>query len=258
MRERLRSVTPRLPGRRRPAAEPPAAGLAALLERLNPASLARATGHRVILNRHLTALGMPVPRLHGVIGRGGGWSAAADRPVLGADAAGRFLAGLPGDIAVRPYAPSLGARSRLLRREGDLFVDAAGRRREPAEVAAEAFADPGCALFVVQERVAVDARLRLVTFAADGGGVEVVHACRLGPGGAAEELGVDAADAAARALACRGAGLLAPQRSIAWDLALTPRGPVVLDADGRYAPVAGPLFDAALHTMQRAVSGGAA
>jgi hypothetical protein len=249
VRERLRSVIPRLPRRRRPLAEPPQAGLAALLERLNPASLARATGHRVILNRHLTALGMPVPSLHGVIGRDGGWSAEGGRPVTGAEEAGRFLAGLPGDLALRPYAWSLGSETRLLRREGDGLVDGDGRTRSPAEVAAQALADPACALFVVQERVAVDALLRLTTFLGAEGAAQVVHACRVGPKGDLVEIAVDAADAGARATACRAAALLAPQRSIAWEVATTAGGARILDADSRYAPVAGPLFAAAVRAM---------
>lgn len=256
MRNRLRRIR-RLRGRRR-SRTAPSSDLSRLLERLNPDTLAKATGNRVILHRHLTALGLPVPRLHGVIGRGGGWSAATGRPVLGAEAAGRFLAGLPGDLAVRPYAPALGSRTRLLRRDEEVLVDGEARRQAPAEVAAEAFADRACALFVVQEGLAVGELLRVTTFIAGDGRAEVVHVCRVGAEGAIEEIDADAANGAARALACRGAALLAPQRSIGWDIALTPDGPVILGADSRYAPVEGARFQDAVRAMERAASGSAA
>lgn len=269
---------------------PDADDLPRLLERLNPSTLARATGHRVILHRHLAALGLPVPRLHGVIGRAGGWSASSGRPVLGAEAATRFLTGLTGDIAVWPFAASRGAGVRVLRREGSAFIDLDGRTREPAAVVAEAYADPRFELFVVQERLTAHERLRglereglpptarLTTFVSDDGRARVVHACLMlaGPGGVIVE--IDAATGApgrrgaappaaweagdrlpdweaACELARRGAGLLMPQRTIAWDIALTPGGPVVVGADGRYERIEGARFDEAVRAMERAVAG---
>jgi hypothetical protein len=261
--------------------------LSRLLERLNPSTLARATGHKVILHRHLAALGLPVPRLHGVIGRAGGWSASTARPVLDAAAATRFLAGLTGDIVVRPFAASRGAGVRVLRREGPVFSGLDGRHHEPSAVVAEAYADPRSELFVVQERVTPHARMRglvrdgrlptarLTTFVADDGRAEVVHACLMPPvlaeidvatgaptpHGSAPLAGWEECERlpdwdAACELALRGAGMLMPQRTIAWEIALTPDGPVVLGADSRYERIAGVRFDEALEAIERAVAEG--
>lgn len=258
----------------------------------------------MILHRHLAALGLPVPRLHGVIGRAGGWSASADRPVLGQAAATRFLAGLAGDIVVRPFAPSSGAGMRVLRRDGSGFIDLDGRRSEPVVVVAEAYAHPRFELFVVQERVTAHERMRallpggalptarVTTFVADDGRAQIVHACLMlpvagdrpgAPDGAGRDsvtVGIDASTGAleprgaapggarwdegerlpdwgaACALACRGAGLLMPQRTIAWDIALTPGGPVVVGADSRYERIESARFDEALRAMERALDDG--
>jgi hypothetical protein len=244
----------------------PAPDLGPLLERLNPATLAAATGHRVILHRHLTAVGLAVPRLHGAVGRAGGWSAASGRPVIGAAAAGRFLAALPGDLAVRPCLASPDETTRLLGRDGEELVED-GRRRKPSEVASDLYADPACDLFVVQERVGSAGEtppvVQLITLVADDGAARVVHTRLAGAAGAGVEL--DPASAgdhlprwdAACDLACRAALLLTPQRAIAWELALAPAGPVILGADSRYAHPGGARFDAALREMER-VAGGAA
>ncbi len=265
------------------------ADLERLLERLNPPTLARAFGHKVILNRHLAALGLPVPRLHGVIGRAGGWNAAAGRPVTGPEVAGRFLAGLDGDVVVRPDPATPGAGALVLRRDGNAFVDGGGRRREPSQVAAEAHADPRAELFVVQALVEPDPGLRalapvgglpplrITTFVPDDGQPQVVHACVLRPG-----VGDGSDRAAARApvaevdlamgapeggdrlpdweaacdLARRAAGLLKPQRSVAWDIGLTADGPVVLGADSRYERIEVARFDEAVRAMERALTDG--
>lgn len=237
----------------------PAPELERLLARLNPETLAAATANRVILNRLLTALGLPVPRLHGAVGRAGGWSAAAGRPVIGAAAAGRFLAALPGDLAVRPHSRASGAATRLLGRDGRALVED-GRRREPSEVATELHADPACELFVVQERVRAAGDgppvVRLITLVGDTGAARVIDA-RIGgaPGGAEIDPGAAGDDACA--LACRAALLLLPQRAIAWDIAKTPAGPVILGVDSRYPHPGGARFAHALAEIARAAGGAA-
>ena len=295
---RARTLFRRGDGGRRPVPAP-TPDLSRLLERLNPPTLARATGHEVILHRHLAALGLSVPRLHGVIGRAGGWNASTDRPVLGPEAAGRFLAGLTDDIVVRPSAASRDDGVRVLRRDGSQFVDLEGRRHEPSAVAAEACSDPRFELFVVVGRVAPHPRLRglvpdgglptarLTTFVPDDGPPQVVHACLMRPApdapdgsatgrviaevdpstGALEPQGSAPAAAwdegdllpdwgAACDLARRGAALLMPQRTVAWDIALAPDGPVVVGADSRYERIGSLRFTEALRAMERAADGG--
>ena len=210
-------------------------GPGAALEGVNPSTLARAIGHPVVLHRHLAALGLPTPRLHGVIGRAGGWNAAADRPVTGLEAAGRFLGGLEGDLVLRASAAWDPVAVLVLRREGPAFVDAGGRRLETWEAAAEAFADPWSDLVVVQARVVTPGGAatvaRITTLVGDDGRAEVLHAH---PERARDLPGWGAAYDLAR----RAAELLMPLRRIAWDVALTADGPVLLGADGGHRPVA--------------------
>ncbi|MBJ7454504.1 MAG: hypothetical protein JHC74_00440 [Thermoleophilia bacterium] len=239
----------------------PTAELTRLLERLNPAALAAATGHRLILSLHLAAAGLPVPRLHGVVGRATCWSADARRPIEGIEAAARMLAAVPGDVAIRPYAAALASPTRLLSRAGAAFIDGEGSSWTPRELADALFSDPACEVFLVEEsapaaggpRVA-----RVITVVSDAGEARPVHARLIGPGEVVEELDVaspgtePAGLADAYALACRAALFAAPQRSIAWDIALTDGGPAVLGADSRYERVPGPRFAEAMRAVERA------
>ncbi|MGE0026008.1 MAG: hypothetical protein AB7O78_01865 [Thermoleophilia bacterium] len=221
--------------RRRPGRAPldPRDALAARLALLNPGTLARATGHPVILHRHLTAVGLPVPRLHGVVGRAGGWSAAGARPVIGRAEAARFLAGLPGDIRLQPN----GGAARVVGRDGgDGDLDA---------LVAELFAPGGPDLVVVQESRGLGPPARVVTAVGDDGVPRVAHRCA-------------ATDAAADALACRAATVLMPQRALAWEIAASADGPVILSADGRWEGAPGLDAAAALAALDAALAQGMA
>jgi hypothetical protein len=242
----------------------PAAELTRLLERLNPAALAAATGHRLILSLHLAAAGIPVPRLHGVVGRATCWSAETGRPVEGIEAASRMLAAVPGDVAIRPYAAALASPTRVLRRAGAAFIDGEGRSWTPRELADALFSDPACEVFLVEESAPAAGGLRVVrviTVVSDAGEARPVHARLIGPGDAVEELDLagpgtgpeELADA--YALACRAALFAAPQRSIAWDIALTDGGPAVIGAESRYELIPGPRFAEAMRAVERATGG---
>ena len=281
---------------------PPAPGAPVLLQRLNPDSLSRATGQKVILYRHLAALGLPTPVLLGVVGRAGGWSAEGNRPVLGRAAIADFLGGFAHDIVVKPSAGSGGAGVRVLRRRAAQLVDLDARRWEVPGLAAEILADPAFELFVVQERLSnhpdID-RLcpvetlqtaRLTTLAPPRGEMRIVHAhLQLAPrGGNVDSLGdsergtvavgVDVptgvlcgglpADVgaprgagdralpdwdAACALVLRASRALMPQRAIGWDVALTPRGPLLLGADSRFGSAGGGLEEG-LAAIERALA----
>ena len=218
---------------RRARTAPARDALAARLALLNPEALARATAHPVILHRHLTALGLPVPRLHGVVGRAGGWSAAERRPVIGQAQAERFLAGLPGDIRLQPN----GGAARVVRRGG------AGDDLEA--VAANLFAPDAPDLVVVQEWRGLGASARLVTAVGDDGVARVAHRWA-------------APDAEAEALARRAAIALMPQRALAWEIAAAADGPLVLAADGRWTDAPGLDAAAALAALDAALGEGAA
>jgi hypothetical protein len=168
-----------------------------LVDRLNPETLAAVTAEKVIFYRHFGALGLPVPELYGVVGRAGGWSDAADRPLADVAATAAFLADeTPGELVVKPSAGHHGYGVRVLRREGATLVDLEGRRLTPESLARELLADPEFDLHVVQERLvnhpAVRAILdsetlqtvRMTTFVSDAGEAQLLHgAVKLASGG---------------------------------------------------------------------------
>ena len=228
-----RAMIARVRGRaRRARREDARDALGARLALLNPEALARATGHPVILHRHLTAVGLPVPRLHGVVGRAGGWSAAGARPVIGRAQAARFIDGLPGDIRLQPN----GGPARVVRRGAGDDLEA---------VVAQLFAPDAADLVVVQEWRGVGAPWRIVTAVGDDGVARVAHRWA-------------APDAEADALARRAATALMPQRALAWDIATSPDGPVVLSADGRWDGAPGLDAAAALAALETALALGTA
>ena len=253
---------------------------------LNPPELVVATSQRVILHRHLEAHGVAAPPLHGVVGRGGGWSASSGRPVLGAAAITDFLAGIPDALIIVPSGASAADDLRVLLRDGSALVGPDGARTEVHALAAALLADRVHELFVVMglpriheavRDIAPDAALpavRMTTLVSDAGEVEVVHAFLRPlpepPGERAHRIdprdGTVADDGVSRHLphwpaACelarRAAALLLPQRTIGLDIALTPTGPVVIDAvsDHRWVPDVG--FDVVLARL-RAVAAPAA
>jgi len=277
-----------------------------VLGALNPESLAALTADKVIFYRYFAARGIPVPALHGAVGRAGGWSAASGRPLVGAADCATFLAdGLPDELVVKPSAGHHGFGVRVLHREGRELVDLEGRRSTAAGLAAVLFGDPEFDLFVVQERLRNHERVqrlfrsdtlqtvRMTSFVTGEGLPQVLHAyLRL----AAAGLNVDnvrsgaLANAAAEVdlatgrvgapqgpgagavgpiegealpdweAACeivrRGALLLMPQRSMGWDVALTPRGPVVVEANRGYDPFASEAFGAVVRAIDRAAAHG--
>ena len=162
---------------------------AQMLRRLNPESLAALTAEKIIFYRHFAACGIPVPELHGVVGRAGGWSAASGRPLPGPDDCADFLAHGPwDDFVVKPSGGHHGYGVRVLIREGPELVDLEGRRSTPTTLTAELLADPEFDLFVVQERLRNHERVqallrsetlqtvRVTSFVSDEGVPQVLHA----------------------------------------------------------------------------------
>lgn len=228
----------RLLRRRRPAAAP-AGDRAPRAATLNPPRLAPLVLEGVILHRHLSALGLPVPRLFGVVGRAGGYGAAGGRPLPDIDAVLTFLTdGVPDRFVVRPSSAAAGAPTRVLRRDGDEVVDALGGRTTVALLAAELLDGPAD-MHLVQERLRNHpdwgaggglTPLRLTTLVDTSGGVAVVDA-RPRPNSPPPYW--DAAHALVRGAAPQ----LMPLRCLVWSLGLTREGPRILDVRPRRLPL---------------------
>lgn len=289
-----------------------------LSEVLNPPELTALTEEKAIFYRVAAATGLPTPRLHGVVGRAGAWSAAGPVLPLGPAGTAVLLATVPAaEFVVKPSAGYHGLGVRVLVRDGDALIDLDGSRTTPAALAQDLHADPRWDLFVVQERLrnhpGLDAvcrtdtlqTLRVTTYVADDGRVQVVHAglrLALGGGGVVDnfrggstgnalaevdvrtgEIGtplgpgqhglglVPAAGGAAPVhgvrlpewpavldLVRRAARELMPRRNIGWDVAITTRGPLIIEANRSYDPWPSPAFGDVIRAVERAHARGAA
>ena len=219
---------------------------------LNPEALAALTADGTIFHRYFSALGLPVPALYGAIGSAGGWSAVSGWPLPDAASAGEFLAHqVPGAIVIAPSGGGPGAR--VLQREGPAFRDRDGDRWEVPDLVAAILADPRDELHVVRERLRNHAHLasitgsddlatiRIATVASRQGDVGVSHAALAQAASPEREIDVATGRVAgsqclpdwegAVALAREAGRHLLPQRSIRFDIVLTPRGPMLTGAD---------------------------
>jgi hypothetical protein len=276
-----------------------------VLDRLNPAPLADLTAEKAIFYRHFAAAGIAVPELYGIVGRAGGWSARSGRPLVPGDVAGLLAHETPLDFVVKPSGGHHGLGVRVLRHEGGELVDLEGVRTTPEALAGELLGDPEFDLHVVQERLrnhpdlaAVFAApalqtVRLTTFVAASGEVQVLHGClKIASGGGNIDnfrggatgnvlVEIDmptgrllrpwAPDGGAPpdvegrrlpdweeavALAYRAAALLLPQRTMGFDVGLTPDGPVIVEANRGYDPFPSARFGAVVRAIARATTDG--
>jgi hypothetical protein len=255
-----------------PAAAGDGAGPATLADALNPEALASLTADGTIFHRYFAAHGVRVPALYGAIGRAGGWSAVSGWPLPDAASTGDFLAHqVPGALVIAPSGGGPGTR--VLQREGGVFHDRDGGRWEVPTLVAAILSDPGDDLHIVRERLVNHAGLarlagtadlatvRVTTFASRNGRLEIAHAALSQKGVAAREIDVATGVVAgygrlpdweaAAALAREAGRHMLPQRSIGFDIALTPGGPVLMGADRGHRG-SGEDFAGAVRDMARA------
>jgi hypothetical protein len=255
------------------------------------------TGDKLVFSRYCAALGIPVPRLLGVLDRrGSSWSASGR---LFLDRAGfeRMVADdLPEEFVVKPSQGLEGEGVRSLSRRDGLLLERAGAAMSAGELWDALRADPDYDVWIVQERLrnhpdvgrlAGDESLhtaRIVTLVGrDGeprplfGFLKLSIAGRASDnflggrsGNAIAEIAMEdgrlgpvltsrpgrpgfstSADSpvtgaraagtalpdwpAARALVLEAAPRFLPARTLGWDVALTPGGPVILETNTRWA-----------------------
>ena len=124
-----------------------------LQDRLNPRELICLTEDKAIFQALCAGLGVPVPTLFAVIGRGGGWTSGGV-PLAGQAASVRYLSeAAPDEFVVKPATGVYGEGVAVLRRTGLGFVDHAGRTRSATDFCEALFQDPKYDRFVVQERL---------------------------------------------------------------------------------------------------------
>jgi hypothetical protein len=127
--------------------------LVALQDRLNPRDLIGLTEDKAFFYPYCEAVGIPVPALFAVIGRGGSWRRGGV-PLEGASACARYLAeAAPDAFVVKPAAGVYGEGVAVFRRGPDGFIDHAGRSVSAEELCQARFDDPKYDRFVVQERL---------------------------------------------------------------------------------------------------------
>ena len=191
---------------------------------VNPKALGPLSGEKDAFFRYLTALGLPVPELYGILGPGVGWRRG-----------GGALAGAA-DLAESAGLRASGRAHRvvtLVEPSGEVSVLYADFRVALMAGPTDDFRGgrSGNGLSSVGLEDGVLGPLRLPR--PDRCGFTLSRSV---PGGAAIE-GVRLPDwAEALALARTAAIPMLPARTIGWDIALTPGGPVVLEANMFYWP----------------------
>ena len=126
----------------------------AIQGRHNPLCLDDFTEDKLTFHRYMAALGVPGPRVFGVVGRAGGWSAADGRVARGPEAFARMLRDeVPDEIVIKPVTGYLGFGVHVLTRGPGGLRDQDDRPVDPRELHARLVADPEFELFIVQERL---------------------------------------------------------------------------------------------------------
>ncbi len=272
------------------------ATLVRLQTRVNPDRFDCLTEDKALFYAYGQGLGLPVPRLLGVVARPAGFTAEGG-PLRDPGDWRAFLATLPDEFVVKPSRGAYGRGVEIFRREGGGFTGSATGHHPETLAPAAFFTDPRYATFVVQERLHphpamaalsgtpylqtvrvvtdVDARgesrvvFAMLRVIAGGAVVDnydegtngnllsyvdvaqgtLVHTVGMRPGGIGIQevsvhprTGVPFRDfplpdwEAACALARRAALLFLPMRTLGWDIALTPAGPRIVEANKRWDP----------------------
>jgi len=275
-------------------------GMRALQEKVNTRERESLTEDKTVFYAYCDGLGLPVPKVHAVFGRQGGYTTSG-RALVGREAWASYLADeLPEECVLKPAFGFYGLGVLVLRRVDGVFLDQDGRRLTPTALYDE-LSTPREKFrkFLFQERLSPHAELsrlsgtqavqtvRIVTFVEDGK-VEINHAflkivtgrnvvdnyqsgetgnmmarvdlldgcLRKGWGPHPDKLGYVRVThhpktglplegfrvplwEQAKALVEKAAILFLPMRCLGWDVAITPSGPVLVEANMWWGPHSG-------------------
>lgn len=155
--------------------------------RVNPETLAFLTEEKTVFHQYLDAVGVPTPRVLGVIGAGTGWG--HDGRVLDdADAFAAWVPELPPEFVVKPSAGYHGMGVMVVVRDGDRLTVLRRGTIDARALHAELTGDPRFPLWLVQERIRNASSLealgsaeavqtaRICTLVRRDGSVAVIHA----------------------------------------------------------------------------------
>jgi hypothetical protein len=120
--------------------------------RVNPEALAFVTEEKVVFHQYLEAVGVPTPRLLGVVGSGTGWGREG-RVVAGADAFAAWIPELPAEFVVKPSAGYHGLGVMMVVRDGSRLTVLGRGTTDARALHRELTTDPRFPLWVVQERI---------------------------------------------------------------------------------------------------------
>jgi hypothetical protein len=230
------------------------------LERLNGDERSAVVEERAVFSVYCSALGLPVPRLLAILDRRGGGRSRSGRPLRELADWLAFLAeDAPDEIVITACTGDAGRAARMLSRRAGRWEEPGGGEVDEATLWRELGSDPELPAFVVEERLANHPEierlggggtlhaLRIVTLVERSGEVSILWAAP----------GLDGLDAvpewqSACDLVRRAAPHFLPLRSLAWDVGLTPDGPVIVDASARWSPPPGPGMAEVLERVRAA------
>ncbi|MGF1611954.1 MAG: sugar-transfer associated ATP-grasp domain-containing protein [Kiloniellales bacterium] len=134
-----------------------------LQRRLNPEAAEALTEDKSVFYSHCRACGLPAPELYAVFGRRLGWTAQGEALRCEEVWAG-FLKALHSDeIVIKPSAGVYGRGIRLLRRDGEQWIDQNGHRLSPRDLVALLRRDEHYDSFVIQQWIHSHPALRILS-----------------------------------------------------------------------------------------------
>lgn len=126
--------------------------LVKLQARVNPSRFDCLTEDKAIFYAYCGALGLPIPRLFGVVTHPAGFSVGG-HPLRDDTEWEAFIAGLPDEFVVKPSEGVYGRGVEIFRRNDLGFAGSSSGQHSKENMRTAFFTDPGYSRFVIQERL---------------------------------------------------------------------------------------------------------